>query len=75
MYVCVCVYMRVQEPWWGLGVGGAREERVCVLPWMALQKSEEMGKKEKMQEVLAQHVTKTDVHLLTNNVNIKNNIS
>ena len=26
------------------------------------------GKKGKVPEVLAQHVTKTDVHLLTNNV-------
>lgn len=56
MYVCVCMYMYVQETWWRARVGGAREEQY-VLPMNGITEIRGNGKKRKMQEVLVVHVT------------------
>lgn len=46
MCVCACTRM-CRRHGGGLGGGGGAREEQYVLPLMALQKSEEMGKKEK----------------------------
>lgn len=51
MYVCVCVYMRVQEPWWrARGLGGCREEQYVLHEWH-YRNQRKWEKKGKMQEV------------------------